>query len=375
MGDSLLDALEDICGPGFARPARSTDRVAGRRAGLVAVPATATSVAATLRLAAERELSFLPRGSGSKLAWGTPYAGVELIVDTGRLNGMWHHDGSTAVVAAGTPVSAVQAALALRGQRLAVDPPSPTATIGGMLAVNESGPLRHRFGSPAAQTLSVEYVDTAGTEGTSDGEDGRPGIAEIDGVITSAVLRLEPMPAARRWVGRAVSTPAEVSELVAYVVARELDPSAIEVDLPGRDGGMLALLLEGTAESVNHLADEVVQGWGGETVIAPVAPPWWGRYPFGGDDVVLRIAARPRDLQAVAYALRDSAGSPVPIRGSAGVGTVHAVLPRGLGAARVNEIVDTMGQVLLARRGKLAVLSAPRELAEQIEMATRREMF
>ncbi|WP_328464303.1 FAD-binding oxidoreductase [Actinoplanes sp. NBC_00393] len=375
MGDSLLDALEDICGPGFARPARSTDQVSGRRAGFVAEPATARSVAETLRLAADRGLSFLPRGSGSKIDWGTPRQAIELIVDTARLNGMWNHDGSTAVIAAGTPVAAVQAALALRGQRLAVDPPSAKATIGGMLAVNESGPLRHRYGSPATQTLSIDFVDAAGVEGSSDGEDGRPGIADIDGVITSAVLRLEPQPAARRWVGRAVSTPTEASELAAWVVARELEPSAIEVDLPGRDGAMLAMLLEGEVDVVNQVADEVVREWGGDTVIAPVAPPWWGRYPFGGGDVVLRIAARPRDLQAVAYALRDSAGAPVPLRGSAGVGTFHAVLPRGLSAVRVNEIVASMEQVLLARRGRVAVLTAPPELASEIEMAGPRELF
>ncbi|MEU4419426.1 FAD-binding oxidoreductase [Actinoplanes sp. NPDC024001] len=375
MGDSLLDALEDICGPGFARPARSTDQVSGRRAGLVAVPATARSVAEILRLAADRSMGFLPRGSGSKINWGPPRESVELVVDSGRLNGMWDHDGATAVIAAGTPFPAVQAALALRGQRLALDPPSPTATIGGMLAVNESGPLRHRFGSPATQTLRVAYVDATGVEAESDGEDGRPGIAEIDGVITSAVLRLEPIPEARRWVGRAVSTPAEVSELVAQVVARELEPSAVEVDLPGRDGGMLALLLEGSAGSVNQVADEIVQGWGGETVIAPVAPPWWGRYPFGAGDVVLRIAARPRDLQAVAYALRDSAGSAVPLRGSAGIGTVHAVLPRGLTAARVTEIADAMEQVLLARRGKLAIIAAPPAMAAELPMAGPHEWF
>lgn len=244
-----------------------------------------------------------------------------------------------------------------------------------MLAVNESGPLRHRYGSPATQTLSIDFVDAAGVEGSSDGEDGRPGIADIDGVITSAVLRLEPQPAARRWVGRAVSTPTEASELAAWVVARELEPSAIEVDLPGRDGAMLAMLLEGEVDVVNQVADEVVREWGGDTVIAPVAPPWWGRYPFGGGDVVLRIAARPRDLQAVAYALRDSAGAPVPLRGSAGVGTFHAVLPRGLSAVRVNEIVASMEQVLLARRGRVAVLTAPPELASEIEMAGPRELF
>ncbi|MEV6305034.1 FAD-binding oxidoreductase [Actinoplanes sp. NPDC051861] len=375
MGDSLLDAFVDICGPGLARPGRATDQVAGRRAELVAVPATTGAVAESLRLAAERELSFRARGSGSKIDWGTPPATLNLILDTGRLNGMWNHSGATAVLAAGTPVSAVQAALALRGRRLAVDPPSASATVGGMLATNESGPLRHRFGSAATQTVSVEYVSADGVTAESDGEDGRPGLAEIDGVITSAVMRLEPLPAARLWVGRPVTTPAEASELVAQVVLQEQEPSAIEVDLPGTGGGMLALLLEGGADEARASAEKIAQVWGGESVIAPAAPLWWGRYPFGREDVVLRISVRPRDLTAVALALRDSTGAVVPIRGSAGVGTVHAVLPRGLTAVRVTEIVEAVRQVLLARRGKLAVVSAPAALASEIGMAGRRELF
>ncbi|BBH65624.1 glycolate oxidase [Actinoplanes sp. OR16] len=372
MTDSLLDALVDICGPGFARPARSVDRIAGRQAAHVAVPATASAVADTLRLSD----SFRVRGAGTKIDWGFPPADLDLIVDTGRLNGLWDHNEATAVVAAGTPVAAVQAALALRGQRLAVDPPSRGATIGGMLAVNESGPLRHRFGSPAAQTVSVDYVTASGAVESSDGEGGRPGIAEIDGVLTSAVLRLEPLPPARRFVGRTVETPAEVDELVSAVLAQDVSPSAIEVDLPGATGGVLALLLEGHESEVAGSADKIAGVWGGRSVVTSAAPSWWGQYPFqASSDVALRIAAQPRHLQAVAYSLRDAAGSAVAIRGSAGVGTVHAVLPSSLGVARVREILVALEQVLLARRGKLAVVSAPPELAVELPMADRRGLF
>jgi glycolate oxidase FAD binding subunit len=372
VSDSLLDALVDICGPGFARPARSVDQVAGRHPAHVAVPATASAVAEVLRLGPS---SFRVRGAGTKIDWGRPPAALDLLVDTGRLNGMWDHHGSTAVVAAGTPIPAVQAALALRGQRLAVDPPSQQATVGGMLAVNESGPLRHRFGSPAAQVVSVNYVSAAGVEASSDGEDGRPGIAEIDGVITSAVLNLEPLPPARRWVGRRVETPAEVEEMVALVLAHDISPSAIEVDLPGAAGGVLALLLEGAESEVAGGAEKLAGIWGGGAVVALSAPSWWGRYPFGPSDVALRIAAHPRHLQAVAYSLRDVSGSAVAIRGSAGVGTVHVVLPSELGPVRVREILTALEQVLLARRGKLAIVSAPPELAEQLPMADRTALF
>ncbi|WP_083971104.1 FAD-binding oxidoreductase [Actinoplanes awajinensis] len=375
MTDSLLDALVDICGPGFARLARSVDRVGGHRAGYVAVPATGRAAAAVLRLAADRGLSVRPRGSGSKIDWGTPPSVLDLVIDTGRLNGMWNHHGTTAVVAAGTPVSAVQAALALRGKRLAVDPPSPGATVGGMLAVNEAGPLAHRFGSPAEQVESVTYAEATGAETESDGEDGRPGIAEIDGVLTAALLRLHPLPEARRWLGHPVTTPAAVADLVEQAVIQRLQPSAIEVDLPGAGHGTVAVLLEGDTESVATRAEKLAQVWGAEAVLAQEGPPWWGRYPFGPADVALRISVRPDGLQAVAYALRDLCGTPVTLRGSAAMGTVHAVLPAGLAARRVSEIVMGLDQVLLARDGKVVVVSAPPALATQLRMAEPRDLF
>lgn len=375
MTDSLLDALVDICGPDFARQARSVDQVGGQRAGHVAVPATGPAAAATLRLAAERDLSVRARGSGSKINWGTPPAGLDLVIDTGRLNGMWHHQGATATVAAGTPVAAVQAALALRGRRLAVDPPSPGATVGGMLAVNEAGPLAHRFGSPAEQTASVTFAEASGFERETDGEDGRPGIAEIDGVITAATLRVHPLPPARRWVGRSVRTPAGVAELVELAVAQSLEPSAIEVDLPGAAEGTVAVLIEGDASSVDGRAAKLAQVWGAETVQVEQGPPWWGRYPFRAGDVSVRISVQPEGLQAVTYALRDLCGAPVPLRGSAGLGTVHAVLPAGLESRRVREIVDGVEQVLLARGGRVVVVSAPPDLARELEMAEPRDLF
>ncbi|AEV81291.1 glycolate oxidase FAD binding subunit [Actinoplanes sp. SE50] len=375
MTDSLLDALVDICGPGFARPARSVDRVGGQRAGHVAVPATGRAAGAALRLAAERGLSVRARGSGSKIDWGTPPAGLDLIIDTGRLNGMWDHHGATATVAAGTSLAAVRVALALQGKRLAVDPPSPGATVGGMLAVNEAGPLAHRYGSPADQTLSVMYAEADGAELETDGENGRPGIANIRGVITAAVLRLHPLPETRRWVGRSVTTPAGVAELVEQAVEQDLEPSAIEVDLPGAAEGTVAVLIEGDTGSVAGRAAKLGQVWGPEAAVVEHGPPWWGRYPFGAGDVAVRISVPPEGLQAVTYALRDACGVPVPLRGSAGLGTVHAVLPAGLPARRLAEIVDGVDQVLMARSGKIVVVSAPPALAVALPMATPRDLF
>ncbi len=381
----FLDALIDICGPDFARVARSIDTVAGRRASFVAVPATPRSVAQTIDLAGRRGLAVRPRGSGSKIDWGTPPPGVDLLVDTGRMSGLWNHrpEALTAEVATGTPVRALQAALALRGQRLAVDPPSPTATVGGMLAVNESGPIRHRYGTPAEHVDRISYVDAEGRIDETDGEDGRPGIAEVTGVITAASVRLQPLPEARRWIGVPVSTPLQVYNLVEETLAQGLDVSAVEVDLPtptvartvAQPPGSLAVLVEGGSAAVDSRAERVARALGAAASVTETAPAWWGRYPFGAKDVALRISVRIADLHAAVYALADAAGGAVPVRGSAGVGTVHAVLPGTLEPDRIEAILDSVRAVLMARSGQALIIAAPPEIARYVDMAGPRELF
>ncbi len=383
--EPLLRALIDICGPDFAREAAAADMVAGHLASFVAAPATARAVMDTLGLAAQRGLAVVPRGQGSKIDWGTPPRGLDLLLDTRRLDGIWDHrpEELTAQIGTGTTVRAAQAALALRGQRLAVDPPSPAATIGGMLAVNESGPLRHRYGSPAAQVDRISYVDSGGAQGESDGEEGNPGIAEVTGVIVSASFRLQPLPPARRWVTLPVSTPLQVHDLVEATLAQQARPSAIEVDLPVPGGdrattqppGALAVLLEGAEADATERARQVATVLGDPATISPTAPRWWGRYPFGRADVALRIAVPMADLHAAVYALRDAAGMAVPVRGSAGTGAVHAVLPGTLPPERVEGILDAVRGVLLARGGRCVVIAAPPPVSTTVAMASRRDLF
>jgi glycolate oxidase FAD binding subunit len=367
--DRVLDALVDICGPDYARVARSIDEVGGRRARYVAVPSTVRAVADVLQLAAGEGLTAVPRGSGSKIDWGTRRAAADLLLDTARLNGLWNHDVDERVVevAAGTPVRSLQAALALRRQRLPVDPPSRTATVGGMLSVNESGPLRQRFGVPAEHVVRVSYVDLAGHVGESDGEGDRPGLAEITGVITSAVVRLEPLPGERQWVAAPATSPLQAAKLAAEA-GRHL-VSAVEADLPAEGPGTVAALFEDAPSE----ADRLAAAW--EVPVTGTAPAWWGQYPFTRDDVALRVSVAPEDLASIVYSLGDAVGGAVPVRGSAALGSVHAVLPGSLTAERVEQVMETVRHVLMARNGRAVVVSAPLELAGRVEMAGRHELF
>ncbi|MFD0974134.1 FAD-binding oxidoreductase, partial [Plantactinospora endophytica] len=289
-GADIARRLAGICGARFARPAGAADGVAGAVARWVAAPGTPEAVTEVVRLAAEHDLSVVARGAGTKLDWGTPPSQVDIVLDTGRLAGVWQQpdDELVAEIGAGTPVRAAEAILERTGRRLPIDVPSVGATVGGVVAANESGPLRHLHGRPCDQLVGVSYVDASGVLSHARvGTAGQPGersdavpadsdvarltdaavarltdparlagpdvvrltdparLADSDvarllcgsqgalGVLVSATLRVQPIPASRAWVTRSVWTPLEVHDLVRAVLDAELRPTAIEVDLPG----------------------------------------------------------------------------------------------------------------------------------------------
>ncbi|WP_369938719.1 FAD-binding oxidoreductase [Plantactinospora sp. BB1] len=149
-GADIARRLAGICGAHFARPAGAADGVAGTVARWVAAPGNPEAVTEVVRLAAEHDLSVVPRGAGTKLDWGMPPSQVDIVLDTGRLAGVWQQpeDELVAEIGAGTPVRAAEAILERTGRRLPIDVPSVGATLGGVVAANESGPLRHLHGPP-----------------------------------------------------------------------------------------------------------------------------------------------------------------------------------------------------------------------------------
>jgi glycolate oxidase FAD binding subunit len=376
----ILDDLAAVCGPGFVRPAGPADAVAGAAARWVAAPGTARQLADVLGLAHERGAAVVPRGAGSKLDWGGPPAGVDIVLDTGRLAGLYQHAPAerVATVGAGTPLRGLQAALARSGQRVALDPGSADATVGGLLATHETGPLRLAHGAPRDLLLGARVaradgvVVRAGPRAGSGGGREAPGPEGAGrslgrlmcgaygtlGVLTEATLRLHPRPAARTWTLRSVGSPLEAVELVAAVrAAAAVEPAAVEVDLP-RGGGTVAVLVEGSSAGTAARAAAAARLLGRDAVVTAHQPRWWGRYPFGGDDIALRLAVPPADLHVVAYGLGDAVGGQVPLRGSAAVGVVHAALPAAIPPDRVADALAAVRTILLARGGYCTVLRA-----------------
>src|SRR3954454_3228547 len=113
------------------------------------------------------------RGGGTKLDWGAvaPEPDVEMSFE--RLDRIVEHNAGdlTAILETGVPLARAQETFAEAGQMLAIDPPDTGgATIGGVLATGDSGPLRHRYGAPRDLVLGMTVALTDGTVAKSGGK-------------------------------------------------------------------------------------------------------------------------------------------------------------------------------------------------------------
>lgn len=178
----------------------------------VVFPKNVDAFAETMRLAYAEGLAVSPRGGGTKLALGNPPRTLDLVVGTRELSGVVDHQPAnlTVTVQAGTPLAALQAALAEQGQSLPLESPFPArATIGGILAANSSGPHRLAYGTARDWLIGVQVVHADGTVTKAGGKVVKNvtgydlnklyvGSLGTLGVIVEATFKIAPSPAVRR---------------------------------------------------------------------------------------------------------------------------------------------------------------------------------
>jgi glycolate oxidase FAD binding subunit len=178
-------------------------------------------VAEALRAAAEAGQSIRIVGGGTKLYPDAAPVDVEL--STAGLDTILEHNAGdlTAILQAGVPLARAQEVFAEQGQMLALDPPDGGATIGGVVATADSGPLRHRYGGVRDLVIGATIALTDGTIARSGGKVIK-NVAGYDlgklvagsrgtlGAILEVAVRLHPIPRAR---ATAVFEPANADEL------------------------------------------------------------------------------------------------------------------------------------------------------------------
>src|SRR5712692_4442830 len=283
-----LDDLRRLVSAGDARPASAADAVDGVAAQFVVEPGNAEEVGRVLRFASAAKLSVTPRGAGTKMNWGNPPRRADVILSTARHNQILEHAWAdmTATVQAGCNVADLQKTLAEHGQRLALDPLWPArATIGGILATNDSGTLRMRFGTLRDLIIGVTLALPDGTLARSGGKVVK-NVAGYDlpklatgslgtlGVITDAVFRLHPLPQQVRCIRfRAASAGALCAVLLALLDS-QLAFTGLQLCAESGQKFSLDVRFEGTAAGIAAQVDRAKQLAAGAAVDDAPADAW-----------------------------------------------------------------------------------------------------
>ena len=166
---------------------------------------------------------------------------IDAVLSTRGLRGIVEYaaEDQTVTVEAGITFAALAEVLAAHGQRLAVDVAEPhRATIGGALAANAYGPRRMRFGSMKDLILGVGLVRADGTAVRAGGKVVK-NVAGFDlsklvvgshgtlALITTATLRVHPLPQSVRAVRIARANAASVWTLVMTLREHQLEAVAV----------------------------------------------------------------------------------------------------------------------------------------------------
>jgi len=134
-------------------------------------PSTEAEAAHLIREHAAKKTPLNIRGGGTRAGFGNAVT-AEGTLSSASLTGIVEYNPAEMVITAraGTPVAEIEAALAANGQGMAFEPvdhrgamgTSGTPTIGGLFAVNSSGPRRFTAGAARDHLLGVRFVNGAG---------------------------------------------------------------------------------------------------------------------------------------------------------------------------------------------------------------------
>jgi len=220
----------------------AADAIDGVVPRVVAQPESAEEVAAILASASQQRASVVIRGGATKLAWGRLPTPIDIVLSTKRLDKLVAHEYAdlTATMQAGARIDDVNRELARHGQWLPIESAFGGATIGGAIATNDSGPLRHRYGTPRDLLIGIRLALTDGRLIKSGGNVVK-NVAGYDlgklmsgsfgslAAIVSATFKLTPLPAASTTLIATFDNAAGLVAAVSAITSSQLEASTCEV--------------------------------------------------------------------------------------------------------------------------------------------------
>lgn len=334
-----------------------------------------------MRSAASAQKPVRIRGGGTKSSWGRPAEPPGTELSTERLDRIVEHNEGdlTAVLQAGIPLVRVQEALAEAGQMVALDPPlgeADAATIGGVVATGDSGPLRHRYGAPRDLVLGVTVVLSDGTIARAGGKVIK-NVAGYDlaklftgsfgtlGAIGEVVMRLHPRPPETvTAVGRS-DDPRALGAAASAVAHCPFGPVCLDVSWSEGRGEILARFGGAAPEAGAEEVAELMEQAGLEGTLVADDDALWERQRArqrSTDGTVVRVSGLAADLPRVVRSAEEVGASLV---GRAGLGLSWLALVGGDDSEVASSIDD------LRRRlhpFSCVVLDAPEAVRAKVDV-------
>jgi glycolate oxidase FAD binding subunit len=356
---AIAAALAAITGPDHLLALESATAIA---------PANTEEVAAILRFAHENRLAVVPWGGGTKQGWGYPVTPAVLL-ETHRLNVIREHtwQDMTCTVEAGCTWTSLQSALAHHGQCVALDPLWPErATAGGIVATNDSGVFRLRYGGLRDLIIGMTIVLADGTVAHTGGKVVK-NVAGYDlhklmigafgtlGVITSVNFRLHSIPQCTQSFTFSAAAAEPLGAWLLKLLQQQL--STLSMQLRGTaEGFHLDIQLASLPEVLRTQADLLeslarVEGLSMESATAAV---WDARQQQFSHfhDFVCKATMLPSEIAPFAERVRSLGGESA----TQATGIMMAGFPAAAG-----EHLPQLRRELEAAGGSLVVLKQPAE--------------
>jgi glycolate oxidase FAD binding subunit len=274
-------------------------------------PASHDEAARLLKRCSDERARVCPVGGGTKLGWGGLGEPADLELSTAGLDDVVEHNVGdlTAVLDAGAPLARAQASFAEAGQMLALDPPlgaDSAATIGGVVASGDSGPLRHRYGAARDLVVGMTMALADGTVARSGGKVIK-NVAGYDlvkllaasfgtlGLILQVAVRLHPLASTRVTLRAQAGSAEELGALAASLSHAHLEMESLDVSWSEGSGAVLARFGGAAAHEQAKAAAEIA---GGGELVEEDAALWERQRALQRSEagVVVRVSGVQADL-------------------------------------------------------------------------------
>lgn len=382
----------------------------------VVYPETEEEIASVLKIANGKDLKVIPVGGGTKQGFGGMEKKADLLLSLSRYKGVIEHTvgDMTMAVRAGTTMQEIADHLGQYEQMLPIDASWPEhATIGGVIAANDSGPKRMKYGSARDFVIGLRVVYPDGKVIRTGGKVVK-NVAGYDmnklfvgsmgtlGVISEVRVKLRPLPKYESFVllhfhgaetGEIRSFASSLLNSTLEAASLELLTPGLAKELTGQHRWTLAIAFEDREKAV-HVQEQWVKNHRPERTEIEIlqqqaAKAWWKHFshivPNGADrsgisvsetEITLKIGSKNLDVLDVLKACEELGNKyDVTVNGHGGLGHgISRVVVKG-DEEDLLQYVETVRRTAENKKGYAVVTHMPLVLRQRCSVWGKKPIY